>query len=165
MLTPTSYIVLGLLETLGPSTPYELKQAVARSIGNFWSLPHSQIYAEPPRLATAGLLRERREQSGRRRRTFEILAKGRKALEAWKNEPTDLLPELRDPALLKIYFGADPDDLAEVQVEAHQAKLEEYLAFKVLIEGGPSMRGPLTTLEAGIAHEKVWIEYWNRLRS
>ena len=50
-LTPTSYIVLGLLAAAGASTPYALKQGVAGSIGHFWSVPHSQLYAEPERLA------------------------------------------------------------------------------------------------------------------
>ncbi|CAA9496763.1 MAG: hypothetical protein AVDCRST_MAG17-1035, partial [uncultured Solirubrobacterales bacterium] len=61
MLTATSYIVLGLLERAGEATPYELKQAIARSVGNFWSVPHSQLYSEPERLSKAGLLAERRE--------------------------------------------------------------------------------------------------------
>ena len=67
-LTPTSYIVLGLLEAAdGEATPYDLKQAVAASVGNFWSIPHSQLYAEPERLARAGYLTEERETHGRRR--------------------------------------------------------------------------------------------------
>ena len=36
-LTPTSYIVLGLLEFAGESTPYGLKQLVSASVGNFWA--------------------------------------------------------------------------------------------------------------------------------
>src|SRR4029079_5842767 len=35
-LTPTSYVVLGLVGARGPLTPYEMKQFVARSIGYFW---------------------------------------------------------------------------------------------------------------------------------
>ena len=38
-LTPVSYIVLGLLDRAdGAATPYQLKAAVASSIGNFWSV-------------------------------------------------------------------------------------------------------------------------------
>ena len=50
-LTPTSYIVLGLLEFAGESTPYGLKQLVSASVGNFWTLHHAQLYTEPERLA------------------------------------------------------------------------------------------------------------------
>ena len=52
-LTPTSYIVLGLLELAGESTPYALKQLVAGSVGYFWTLQHAQLYTEPERLAAS----------------------------------------------------------------------------------------------------------------
>ena len=53
-LSPISFIVLGLLERFGTSTPYELKGFVKESIGNFWTLQHAQLYSEPERLAAAG---------------------------------------------------------------------------------------------------------------
>ena len=106
-LTPTSYIVLGLLELYGEGTPYDLKARAAASIGNFWSVPHSALYAEPERLAEAGYLVERREAFGRRRKLYYLTDQGRQALEAWREAPTEGLPELRDPGLLKLFFGAD----------------------------------------------------------
>ena len=63
-LTQTSYVVLGLVDQAGEATPYDLKQIVAATIGNFFSIPHSQLYAEPERLAKAGYLTERRERTG-----------------------------------------------------------------------------------------------------
>ena len=71
-LTPTSYIVLGLLELAGESTPYGLKQLVAGSVGHFWTLQHAQLYSEPERLAKAGHVTERRERGGRRRRLYSL---------------------------------------------------------------------------------------------
>src|SRR5437016_5752340 len=71
-LTPTSYIVLGLLERLGRSTPYALKQAHAAGMGNFWTVHHAQFYSEPEHLAAAGLVSEEREEGGRRRRRYSI---------------------------------------------------------------------------------------------
>src|SRR4051795_11520726 len=86
-LTDTSYAVLGLLDQWGPATPYQLKQVAQVSIFHFWSIPHTQIYTECARLADAGLLRERREEGGRRRRIFELSAWGRKALDGWREAP------------------------------------------------------------------------------
>ncbi len=60
-LTPTSYVVLGLVEQLGTATPYDLKRAALAGVGHFWSLPHTQLYSEPARLAAAGYLDEERE--------------------------------------------------------------------------------------------------------
>ena len=63
-LTPTSYIVLGLLEWGGRCTPYDLKGLVKLSVGNFWTLQHAQLYTEPARLAAAGYVTEEREEGG-----------------------------------------------------------------------------------------------------
>ena len=75
-LTPTSYIVLGLLEWGGRCTPYDLKALVKLSVGNFWTLQHAQLYTEPARLAAAGYVTEEREEGGRRRKLYEITDKG-----------------------------------------------------------------------------------------
>jgi DNA-binding PadR family transcriptional regulator len=161
-LTPTSYILLGMLRAAGESTPYDLKRGVAASLGNFWSLQHAQLYSEPERLAAAGYVTERREEGGRRRKHYEITDMGRRALAEWLKETTDELPELRDRALLKIFFGADPAALAPRQLEAHRAKLEEYEQIVEL--GGEHLpKGVRITLDAGIASETEWVKFWSRL--
>jgi DNA-binding PadR family transcriptional regulator len=161
-LTPTSYIVLGLLEAAGEATPYDLKQMVAVSLGNFWSLQHAQLYTEPERLAGAGYLEERREQSGRRRRHYRVTASGREALRNWLAEPTAELTELRDLALLKVFFGANPEAMAAAQVPAHEAKLAEYEELRETAEEGLP-EGPRISLEAGIEAERIWVGFWSRL--
>ena len=160
-LTPTSFIVLGLLEIAGPSTPYALKQGVAGTVGNFWSVPHSQLYAEPARLAQAGYVTEEQEEGGRRRRTYAITERGREALRTWLQE-TDLpAPEMRDPGLLKLFFGADPTAIAPAEAARHRAKLATYRELREAI--GDTAPGPALTLDAGIAHGEVWVAYWERL--
>lgn len=161
-LTPTSYIVLGLVELSGEATPYELKQAAAGSVGNFWSMSHAQFYTEPERLAGAGLLSEEREDGGRRRKHYRITARGRRALKAWREDPTDELAELRDPGLLKLFFGAPRGPLALAQLAAHERKLAEYVWIRDQ-DAGRDAAGPLATLEAGIAHEREWVRYWKRI--
>ena len=106
-LTPTSYIVLGLLELAGESTPYGLKQLVAASVGHFWTLQHAQLYTETERLAAAGYVTERRESGGRRRKLYALTDRGREALVAWRDDPASERAELREPSLLKLFFGAD----------------------------------------------------------
>lgn len=161
-LTPTSYIVLGLLERLGEATPYDLKATVGRSVGNFWSVPHSALYAEPERLAGSGLVEERRERGGRRRRIYSLTGGGRAALDAWRAEPGAQLPELRDHALLKLFFGADPALLAAAQLDRHREKLARYEKLKARDDGGEP-RGPWLALESGLRHEREWIRYWEDL--
>jgi PadR family transcriptional regulator, regulatory protein AphA len=164
-LTPTSYIVLGLLADVAePKTPYDLKAMVAVGIGNMWSLQHTQLYAEPERLAKAGYLAEVREEGGRRRKLYSITTPGREALTAWlAAQPERLeLPEIRDISLLKVYFGADPGPIAAEQAAAHRAKLREYEELEQALRTGPDT-GPLLALRAGIGHEREWVRYWTAL--
>jgi PadR family transcriptional regulator, regulatory protein AphA len=163
-LTPTSYIVLGLLDLLGEASPYDLKQRVAESIGNFWSVPHSQLYREPDRLRQAGLVSERRERTpgGRPKKLYRLTAKGRSELKRWREEPPDQLPELRDPGLLKLFFGSATRPLAETRLAAHRRKLSEYRERRKF-DPGTGPRGPWEALDAGIAHERVWVRFWSGL--
>lgn len=162
-LTPTSYVVLGLIERIEPASPYDLKLAVAMGVGQFWSLPHTQLYAECGRLAEAGLLSERREDSGRRRRLYRITRGGRDALDRWRSEPTGDLYELRDAGLLKLFFGADPKQLAPQQLEAHRGRLAEYEAQLEQCRQIDAPAGVIHAIEAGIGHEREYVRFWSRL--
>ena len=159
-LTPTSFIVLGFVDAAeGELTPYDLKRLMALSVDNFWSTPHAQVYREVQRLADGGLLRERREETGRRRRFYAITETGRAALEAWRHEPPDEAPQLRDAGVLKLFFGADPATIAGHQIALREAKLAEYLALREEL-GAAMPAAQRRALEVGIAHERAAIAIW-----
>jgi PadR family transcriptional regulator AphA len=159
-LTATSYIVLGLLSRHGEGSPYDLKQMASASVGHFWTLPHSQLYAEPARLARAGYLTEEQEQSGRRRKRYGLAARGRQALDDWLGTLTPEPYVLRDLALLKLFFGADVRELAKRQLETHRGKLAEYNALAEMNPGtGP--RGPWLALDLGLRHERATVRFWS----
>ena len=166
-LTPTSYVVLGLLATLGPSTPYEMEQQVDLSLGHFWSFPHSQLYSEPVRLAERGLVEESREQGGRRRRTFTLTDAGRTVLQDWlstQDEPP-AGTEIRDPGLLRLFFGAaarDDGDVAanaRAQARAHRRTLALYEDLVQLVDE-PHVAA---TLRLGTAYERAAVAFWDSL--
>ena len=157
----TSYAVLTLLELLGPSTPYDLKQALEASIANFWPVPHTTFYAEPARLARAGFLSERQEKGGRRRKLYEVTESGRNALDDWLANPSDEFTELRDLGLLQLFFGADPRKVAEVQLRIHGEALARYEALRAGAHGW--LEGPRLVLESGIGHEQEWLRFWERV--
>ena len=163
-LTPTSYVVLGLIEQMQPASPYDLKRAVAMGVGQFWSLPHTQLYSECTRLAEAGLLAERREESGRRRRIYRLTKAGTAELDRWRAEPTSDLYELRDAGLLKLFFGADSKTLAPEQLEAHEEKLREYEAQLEECRRIDAPEGVIHAIEAGIGHEREYVRFWSRLK-
>jgi PadR family transcriptional regulator, regulatory protein AphA len=162
-LTPTSYIVLGLVEAAGEATPYDLKRMVAASLGNFWSLNHAQLYTEPERLAKAGYLSEHREEGGRRRKRYAITTSGRAAVREWLRTPSEEFTELRDRGLLQLFFGADKRALAEAQLGIHEPKLAEY--EQLHRDAGDAMpEGVRLTLESGIGHEREWVRFWRKVR-
>ena len=158
-LTPTSHIVLGLLSMFGEATPYDLKRIVAASVGQFWTLPHSQLYNEPARLARAGYVTETQEPGGRRRKIYRVTDRGKAALESWLSILTPEPYVLRDPALLKLFFGADAGELANAQLETHRQKLTEYEALRAS-DPGDGRRGPWLALELGIRHERETVHFW-----
>lgn len=172
-LTSTSYLVLGLIEREGPSTPYDLKRHVAVTIGNFWTFPHALLYKEPPRLVDLGLLTEEREAEGRRRRLFTITSSGRAAIGAWLARPSLEPTELRDAGLLQLFFAdlGPPGDLralARAQLAIHEAALaryEEDLRAERLIRGAdPTARTVEhwrgVTLPMGLLYERAAVEFW-----
>jgi PadR family transcriptional regulator AphA len=162
-LTPTSYIVLGLVSVAREATPYDLKQMVAATVGNFFRVPHSQIYSEPERLARAGYLTEKRERGGRRRKLYSLTKEGRKALGEWIETPTGELYELRDPGLLKLGFGTDPKKLAPIQLEAHKQRLADLEALSRNLQLAGAPENQRLVLEAGIGHEREYVRFWSKL--
>src|SRR5437763_10659632 len=101
-LTGSSFAVLSLIDGLGPSSPYDLKQALEKSIENFWPVPHTTFYAEPARLARGGFLFEEQEAAGRRRKLYSLTDAGRRALREWTGSPDVSPPQLHDEGVLKI---------------------------------------------------------------
>jgi DNA-binding PadR family transcriptional regulator len=172
-LTPTSYLVLGLLAREGPSTPYDLERHVRATLGNFWSFPHTLLYTEPPRLAEPGLVTEARESEGRRRRVFTITPAGIAVLSAWLDRPSGAPTELRDLGLLQLFFTdlASAEArlrLAEQQLAIHRAKLAAYEDDARLERApGGSGGGQRTvehwrgeTLRMGLLYEGAAVEFW-----
>lgn len=149
---------MGLLSWMGEATPYDLKRAASGGLDTFWLLQHAQLYTEPERLAKAGYLTEKRETTGRRRRLYKLTKKGEKALREWIMEPTAEPTRLRDPGLLKLFFGADPAALGRVQLETHEGVLEQYREMSPLPAEGPNL-----VLDAGIGHEREYVRFWKRL--
>jgi len=157
-LTSTSYALLALLDQLGDATPYDIKQAIEMSLENFWPVPHTTAYDEPARLAAAGYLSVRQEPAGRRRKSYSLTEKGRKALAAWAGDPVASPPQLRDEVVLKVFAGADPRPLVEEREAWHRKKLEELQGYLDEVRGAESWRPSERTLIAGVAYHSKMLE-------
>jgi len=165
-----------------PVTPYELKGLVAQSVGHFWSFPHTQLYTEPARLAEAGLLREEREESGRRRRRFSITEPGREALGEWLRAPSTQPAELRDLGLLQLFFSGlvrtdEVAALASAQEHVHRERLAVYEQTEERVAAARAERDAArapgeselarrcrsATLRMGLIYERASVAFWEEV--
>ncbi len=169
-LTPVSYLVLGLIGRAGSATPYDLRRWADQSIGHFWPFPHSQLYSEPARLAEAGLLEGEQESDGRRRRTYSLTETGLAALRSWLLEPTDGITQIRDLALLKLFFGQflSPTEVAaqaRLQEAAHQARLAAFEAIDTHLAGHEpeKVAHARATLQMGLLSEAAFARFWGEI--
>jgi DNA-binding PadR family transcriptional regulator len=162
-LTGTSFAVLTLIELLGPSTPYDLKQALESSIANFWMVPHTTFYAEPTRLANGGFLSEDQEAGGRRRKVYSLTDEGRAALERWRSSAELTPPQLREEGVLKIFAGGDPVAIFKERREWHRAKLTELEGYlEAVTAEEPPWQGVRASLLVGTAYHRMILDAMDR---
>lgn len=165
-LGPTSYLVLGMIGLRGPSTSYDLKRAVSRTVSYFWPFPHSQLYGEPERLTEAGLLACKSESSGRHRKIYTLTRSGRRALQDWLKTPPGEIFEMRDMAVLQLFFSEfmSEDDLvtlARDQGRLYRERLATYQAIAIAAGETKVMRRRMASVHLGIRMMKSCIEFWD----
>jgi hypothetical protein len=90
-----------------------------------------------------------------------VTPSGRQALDDWLANPSDEFTELRDLGLLQLFFGADPQKVAEVQLRIHGEALAQYEALRASADGW--LEGPRLVLESGIGHEREWLRFWRHV--
>ncbi|WP_131741291.1 PadR family transcriptional regulator [Actinomadura roseirufa] len=168
-LSSSSYLVLGLIGLRGPSSSYQLKRAVDRSVGYFWPFPHSQLYVEPKRLAEAGLLAESAEAGGRRRRTYSLTPEGRAALRDWLADPGTEVFQVRNEAELKLFFSELGDDgtverLAAAQVRYHRERLDGFRQTLDRLVDVPDLEKRVAPLVLGVRIEEACVSFWSDVR-
>ncbi|RBY84391.1 PadR family transcriptional regulator [Blastococcus sp. TF02A-26] len=133
-LPTTAYTVLGILATLDEElTAAEIKKRCDYTLRWFyWSPAVSHIRRELFRLRDLGLVTEREVPLGRSRRSvvYRATARGEELVRRWAAAPAvDEPVVLKDPALLRVYFGhfTEPHELVAV-LDGRLAQLEEQIA-------------------------------------
>jgi PadR family transcriptional regulator, regulatory protein AphA len=119
-LTPTARVILGMLK-LGVPTGYDIKKVIDGSTRFFWTASFGQIYPELKRLREAGLVRAKEEPRGKVKRTvYELTPKGEEALREWLTDRENVIFEIRDESLLRLFFGdvlSKDDVLANLRMQ------------------------------------------------
>ena len=162
-LSPTGRVILGMVR-MGKRTGYEIKQLIDVSARFFWTISYGQIYPELKRLEQAGLISGEPEPTGGRSRTvYSMTPAGEEALDRWLGSDDELVWELRDEGLLKLFFseGRDPDELRD-QFRAARERSDAVVAQLQALrpdDAGDPPPGPRMALEFGIAFNE-WLSDW-----
>ncbi|MFT6438167.1 MAG: DNA-binding PadR family transcriptional regulator [Candidatus Azotimanducaceae bacterium] len=161
----SAFVVLGLAMQHDEITPYDLKQRIATSVGYFWSYSHPQIYQVTKKLQQLGLLKVRQETTGRRRKLYKVTAAGKKAFGKWMLEAVDNHMELRDLAILKLYFGefAGKDSLLALARTQQAAHSERRRVYEQIPRERHVNEFAAMTLELGIEFEKQAARFWSKV--
>ena len=167
----TAYALLGFLKWR-PMSGYDLKQAIAESVGNFWSESYGQIYPMLHRLVDSGWITKRpiKNMGKRERHLYEITASGDDALRVWLHEPINERPP-RIELLLKLFFSNEiPLSVSQCHVEAARSRAIESLyryrsiAEKIQNNNDDDLRMPFwrLTLGYGIVSTQARIDWCDR---
>src|SRR3954464_3033857 len=154
-LSPTARVLLAMIRN-GRRTGYEIKQLVDNSTRFFWAASYGQIYPELKRLEEAGLVKgESDPRGGRQRRAYELTPEGERALEEWLRESDDVVTEMRDSALLKLFFSdaVEPQEraaLATAAREGHEATVAALERVRRGMPANPDNEMPLEVLRFGL---------------
>ena len=91
----------------GPMHGYDLYKRVNQQLGAVWHLGMSQMYAIFNLYAAQGWLRTRMLTQGARpsKKILELTPAGRRAFEAWLDQPARGLREFRIDFFLRLYFA------------------------------------------------------------
>lgn len=144
----TELAVLGALST-GPMTGYEVRAAIAESVGHFWHESFGQIYPTLASLEEGGLIRPA-AASRRARTVFEITPDGLDRLRDLLAEPHQQGPA-RNGLLLRLFFGTHLPDgaaqelLSDAERQAEGA-LAEYAAVREEVEDDASTEQAYRTM-------------------
>lgn len=164
------HAILGLLDER-PRSGYELKtQCFDGPLRPLWTADQAQIYRTLERLRRAGLVTAtRKRRSGRPdRRLYELTPAGNVALERWLATP-EKPPIIRDPLLLKLYFGERTDDEDLLAVlrsyrNEHQRRLDELrdAAARLAAERGLTDRAAVlrqTSVDGAAVHARATVDW------
>ena len=162
------YAVLGFL-SWQPASGYDIRRAIAESVGHFWSESYGQIYPALRELERDGLaVRSIEHTPGRPdRHVYTITDAGRLELERWLQQATD--PHVyRVEVLIKLFFGeqvptkANLAHIARYRSE-HEALVARYGAIRehLLRDHRDNPRLPywLLTVECGLKVGRAYLEW------
>lgn len=156
------------------STGYDLARRFDKSIGQFWTATHQQVYKVLARMESAGWVSSTAvAQQGRPdKKVYDLTAGGRAELKAWIAQPADAEAARSDLAVkIRGASHGDPVQVAD-EVRRHRAlhadRLDSYLANeKREFPDASALRGrrlhQWLVLRGGINLERGMIDWYGEV--
>jgi DNA-binding PadR family transcriptional regulator len=169
------HALLGIL-TVKPMTGYELKQFFDSSVQHFWNAELSQIYPTLKTLEEQSWVDKRIEvqESRPNKKIYAITDEGRGEFARWVRQPMPAT-DMRDPFMIKVFFGAElPVEDMLVVLRRQMEEEQKVLAFSESVlrerirEGVQALRSPrqglfwTLTLEMANAYRRAYIDWCGR---
>ena len=167
------HALLGILSH-GPMTGYELKQFFDSSVQHFWNAELSQIYPTLKNMEELGYVDKHVEVQENRpnRKVYDITDAGRDEFARWAREPAPPA-DLRDPFLIKIFFGSElPVEDILILLRRQKEEEQKVLVFSETVlraridhadeehkELGDATTFWRLTLDMAIAHRRAYIAW------
>ncbi len=167
----TRFVLLGFLAHK-PCSGYDIRKAIAASLGNFWNESFGQIYPALRDLEAEGWVRRTEGEADRhaRRQTYTLTGTGHAALMAWLREPA--APHIyRVETLVKLFFAplAGPWEAREHVrrfLAEHRALVAKYRAIGARLDrelpDQPGLPYWKLTVECGIAVGQAYVDWCER---
>ncbi|MCL2421727.1 MAG: PadR family transcriptional regulator [Defluviitaleaceae bacterium] len=137
--------LLGLLNTEGAMTGYDLDKFFKESLNYFWQAKTSQIYRELSTMESMGWLTSERvlQEEKPNKRVYSITPSGKAELLSWLLSPDiGLSGGTKNPFLMRIFFGAEI---------GKEHTLEVLKAYR---EGVAGYGAQMSNVQQSIAREK-----------
>ena len=166
------HALLGIL-SFEPMTGYEVKQFFDSSVQHFWNAELSQIYPTLKALEESGYVGMRVEvqQNRPNRKIYAITDEGRQEFLRWVRTP-QLPADLRDPFLIKVFFGTEvPAEDIVILLRRQMEEQQKMLLFSETVlrdkisEGVKLWHSPrhgqywTVTLDLARAYRRTYIDW------
>ena len=122
----SEHVILGVI-SFTPCSGYDMKAEFEKGgAGALSALSFGSIYPRLRQLEEEGLVKvQQEEHKGRRRKVYEMTARGWQALGEWLEQPSDYPRPLRDELLLKMLFWGPAAADRTVLIEHLQERRRE----------------------------------------
>jgi DNA-binding PadR family transcriptional regulator len=157
--------------SLRRATAHDLAAFAQRSIGQFFSVTRSHVYAELERLCQSGLLRAAEVHRPRLpiQRVYELTEEGSEALVAWLDQTQAPGERQRNLFLVRVFFGARMSRerlawLLDTYEDTARSRRARWAEIAERLAPRPRARFARATAMFGVAQAQAQLDWLDQVR-